>query len=334
MVGGISSAKASESPVITVVITVYKRTNYLCEALQSVLAQSYRSFEIVVTDDSCSDAVKGIVNQFNSPLIRYRGNPSTLGVALNLRAAVKEARGRYVAILNDDDVWEPDFLAELVTPLEQNKNISLAFSDHWIISGKGELDVKATDENTARYRNQLPSGVITNPTALVLEKNGVPLAMASLIRKDTIDWDLLVSHVSGAYDFWISCLLAATGRPFYFVPKRLTRYRVHDAMETARRAPDKNTNMAYIYAQLLEMNHFDGREEFLKSRLAQALFQVGKDNLYFNNLGSARGCFARSMKAKPSLKVFLALLLSYSPHQVRSWLRLSSNNDFPSSPTC
>lgn len=312
-------------PTVTVIVTVYKRTRFLNEAIRSALAQTLRSFEIVVTDDSDSDAVRAICDSFHSPLIRYRKNIFTLGVALNLRAAICEARGEYIAILNDDDAWEPEFLDRLVLPLQEDSNISLVFCDHWIASEDGSLDSPRTDANSVHYgRDILPEGKIDNLEELVLEKKAVPLAMAAIFRKDAIDLGLLVSDVAGAYDFWLSCLLAASGRLAYYVPRRLTRYRVHGQMETGRKAPDKNKNIIFIYEKLIELNLFPKRINFLYKRYSQWHFQVGKDLLWFNQPILARSYFLGALGAALNYKALLGIMLSYLPRNLREALKVTA----------
>lgn len=97
------------TPKVSVIVTVFHRTEFLHKALQSALNQTFQDFEILVTDDSRSAKIRAIADSFGSDKIRYRANAETLGVALNLRAAVAEAGGRYIAVLNDDDSWEPSF---------------------------------------------------------------------------------------------------------------------------------------------------------------------------------------------------------------------------------
>jgi len=313
-------------PTVTVLVTVYKRTRFLNEAIKSALEQTFRSFEIIVTDDSDSDAVRAICDSFHSPFIRYRKNVFTLGVTLNLRAAICEARGEYIAILNDDDAWEPEFLDKLVLPLQEDSNISLGFCDHWIASEDGSLDSLRTDANSVHYgRDILPEGKIDNLEELVLEKNGVPMAMAAIFRKDVIDFGLLVSDVAGAYDFWLSCLLAASGRPAYYVSRRLTRYRVHGQMETGRKAPDKNKNMIFIYEKLIELNLFPKRINFLYRKYSQCYFQVGKDHLWFNQPTLARSYFFGALGSPLNYKALLGIMLSYLPRRFRVALKATAH---------
>lgn len=307
------------SPTVTVIVTVYKRTRYLHQALQSVLDQTFADYEIIVTDDSVCDEIRSICDSFNNLKIRYRTNTSTLGVALNLRAAISEAQGKYIAILNDDDAWEPEFLHKLVAPLEQDSCRVLSFSDHWIITEDGSIDRCKTDENTARHgRNTLCEGDVKDLCELVLEKNGVPLAMASVFRKDTINAELLVKDVSGAYDFWISCLLSASHGTAYYTPERLTRYRVHGGMETKRKAPDKHENMVYIYRRLIELSLFPDKTRMLQGRLSRALCSVGWYKLYFDEVCEARAHFIMSFKTVYGGKAIAGLLMSYLPAKVRS----------------
>ena len=262
-------------PAVTVIVTVYNRTQYLRQALESVFAQTFRSFEIIVTADSANEEIREICEAFGRPEVRYRRNPTTLGVALNLRAAMTEARGKYLAVLNDDDAWEPEFLEKLVAPLEQDARRVLAFGDHWVISESGEIDQAQTERTTRYYgRDVLPEGDVVGFPEFALEKNGVPLAMGSLFRKDAIDLDLIVKEVSGAYDYWIACLLAASGKGGVLRSRPVDpRYRVHGAMETKRQAPDKQENLVYIYRTLRERNAFPAKQasgdEILRPGVAQ-----------------------------------------------------------------
>jgi glycosyltransferase involved in cell wall biosynthesis len=301
------------------VVTVHNRVQFLRNALESVIGQTARSFEIIVSDDSNNPEIKSICDSFHRPDIRYRSNPAPLGVALNLRAAIAEARGQYIAILNDDDSWEPEFLALLLPPLEDSSERVLAFGDHWIMSEDGQIDVGQTDENTGRYRRDtLPEGEIRDWETQAVLDHTVPLAMAAIFRKDAVNWDLVVKDVAGAYDFWITCLLASTGRPAYYIAKRISRYRIHSSMETARKAAGKNENMVFIFARLIELGMFSQLKVALRHRYRDALFVCGKGYLLFDQPSRAREYFLKSCKASVNTKALAGLLLTYLPRQLRS----------------
>jgi glycosyltransferase involved in cell wall biosynthesis len=305
-------------PLVTIIVTVFNRVDFLREALESALNQTMESYEIIVTDDADSDSTKSICLSFNRPdKIRYRSHPNTLGVALNLRSALLEAKGKYVAILNDDDSWEADFLARLIIPLELEPQRVLAFSDHWIMLGNGEIDIEKTNENTKIFkRNALSNGELRNTAEIALNKT-VPLVQAAVFRREALNIDLLITNVAGAYDFWITCMLAARGQPFYYVAERLTRYRTHQQMETLRPSADKFEPEIFIYRSLLNANYFSSWHKFIEQQLGYMLYRCGRAKLEFDDLEKARQLFRESIHLSPSWKAILRFASTYLPRKLR-----------------
>jgi glycosyltransferase involved in cell wall biosynthesis len=304
--------------LVTVILTVYKRTEYLEVALKSALDQTMKKFEIIIADDSGQNLAEPIYKLYKSDnRIIYQPNRKTLGIVNSVKLAIEKSRGKFISVLNDDDCWESNFLEKLTHPLCMDSNRVLAFSDHWIINADGEVDVLATEVNTKIYkRDSIQTGEVVDPKRMVLIDNGVPLAMAAIFRKDAISLKMLVSDVSGAYDFWISCLLASTGRPFYYLNERLTRYRVHSTMETGRRSIDKQLNMIYIFNSLLNLNMFPEYVNYITRRVSFYLYKAGRDNLYFNQFADARSYFRKAIKLSFNYRSVIALGLSYFPVKI------------------
>ena len=299
-------------------MTVYNRLAFFSEALRSVEQQRFQDYEVVIADDSGTGAARDASLASNNRRVCYSPNPASLGVALSLRRALTVARGKYVAILNDDDVWEPDFLARLVPALEADPKRVLAFCDHAIMDADGRIDDTATEQNTERFgRSRLPEGPIADPKGFVLRHNGVPLAMGSLFRADALPPDRLVRDVAASYDFWISSLLAASGGEFYYVPARLTRYRVHAEMETARRDPEKTRCLAFIARSLMAEPAFAGEREHLTRWLASLTVRAGRDYLYFDRVDDARQSFVSAFRMSAGWKPVAGYLASMAPASVR-----------------
>jgi glycosyltransferase involved in cell wall biosynthesis len=311
-------------PLVTVVVTVYTRTDFLACALESVVAQTFRDFEVIVADDSGNAGARSIVAQFSDPRVRYCPNERMLGIAASIRNALQHAAGKYVAILNDDDTWESEFLGRLVPALEADDRRVLAFGDHWIVSADGTLDRAATERNTILYgRAGLPQGEVGEPGRFVLEMNGVPLAMGALFRSSALDASRLSPEVAGAYDLWISAQLAASGGAFYYVPERLTRYRVHTGMETARRSPDKGDCAVFLFRSLIEQGAFPALKELLESLLARSTVGAGRDRLYFNDAVQARQLFADALRLRPGWRPLAGYMLTLLPFPLRRAMGVS-----------
>ena len=312
----------SSAPHVSVIVTCYTRTKYIAEALRSVLAQSYEDYEILVADDSGTAAAREIVAGFaQQKPIRYLAHDRTLGVATSIVRTVMQARGELIALLNDDDSWEPQLLERLVTALEADPRRVLATSDHWIMDANGKIVDDLSESWSVNFgRSELSEGVIPNPAQFVV--SGAPaINVTSVFRKRAIDWSLLVPQIAGAYDYWIACLLATTRRPIYYTPERLGRWRIHESMETARRAEDKHENSVYIYSRLLEHGFFDELKPILNAKLAEALFATGRDKLYFGRVREARFAFGQCFYRSRNPQALVQLLATFFPIALRKRLK-------------
>ncbi len=101
--------------LVSVLIPSYERPRYLREALASVLAQTHRRLEIIVHDNASPDRPGRHRRRLRRSAHRAAPQQATnLGVAANLAAGLARCTGKYVAILGDDDLWHPEFVAALV----------------------------------------------------------------------------------------------------------------------------------------------------------------------------------------------------------------------------
>ena len=127
--------KISSNPLISVCITAYKKEKYIGEAIESVLMQITNfDFEIIITEDRGNDRTLEICNQYQSlhpEKIRVIQNEINLGMTLNMLKGFELSRGKYIAILDADDVWsDPLKLQKQVDFLENNPDYSLVFHDN------------------------------------------------------------------------------------------------------------------------------------------------------------------------------------------------------------
>ncbi len=105
-------------PRVTVVMAVYNAAQFLEEAVASVLAQTWRDFELMVVDDASTDGSCAILDRFNDPRVRIIRHPSNRGASLSRNDAIRAARGEYIAIMDADDVCAPHRLERQVEYLD------------------------------------------------------------------------------------------------------------------------------------------------------------------------------------------------------------------------
>jgi len=117
-------------PVVSVLIPTFNRPQYLYEALASVLHQSYISLRVIVINDGGQD-VSDMVNSFNDPRLTFIDRKENRGKAFSLNEALNRAEGKYIAYLDDDDVYYPHHIETLVNALENQTDCQVAYSDFY-----------------------------------------------------------------------------------------------------------------------------------------------------------------------------------------------------------
>ena len=115
-------------PVVSVLISTFNRPKYLYQALASVLCQSYRNLQIIVINDGGED-VSDIIDSFNDIRLKYFNRKENRGKAYSLNEALSQAKGKYIAYLDDDDLYYPYHIQTLVDALENETDCQVAYSD-------------------------------------------------------------------------------------------------------------------------------------------------------------------------------------------------------------
>jgi len=125
----------------SVIITTYKRPHYLSEAIESVLAQSFKDFElIIINDDSPGEETEKVILSYNDPRIKYIRNEKNLGAAKSLNIALNNAKGEYIAIVDDDDVWvSKDKLEKQVLFLDKNLDYVIVGTSSITVENEKEI---------------------------------------------------------------------------------------------------------------------------------------------------------------------------------------------------
>jgi glycosyltransferase involved in cell wall biosynthesis len=118
----------TRGPLVTILLPTHNRRRYLPEALASVLRQTYRDLEIFVIRDG-GEEVSDIIQSFHDPRVVFIDRKVNCGKPHSLNEALARARGKYVAYLDDDDVYYPGHVRTLVDALEGPTDCRVAYSD-------------------------------------------------------------------------------------------------------------------------------------------------------------------------------------------------------------
>ena len=119
---------SDESPVVSVIIPIYNCARYLPEAIDSVLAQTYRAFEIIVVDDGSTDNTQEVLAPYGDQIRVIRQANAGRGAARN--AGILAARGDYIAFLDADDLWLPQKLEKQMALFGSRPEADWVYSDY------------------------------------------------------------------------------------------------------------------------------------------------------------------------------------------------------------
>lgn len=125
------------SVTVSVVIPTYNRARLVAAAIDSVLRQTYRDFEIIVVDDASTDDTERQLRRFGDSIV-YLKQERNAGVNASRNLGVRHARGKYIALLDNDDLWLEQKLELQVAVLDHCKQAGFVFSDFSVLKPSGQ----------------------------------------------------------------------------------------------------------------------------------------------------------------------------------------------------
>ncbi|MHC4555826.1 MAG: glycosyltransferase [Planctomycetota bacterium] len=124
--------KSKGSPLVSVIMPAYNAADYIAEAIESVLIQNYRNFELIVVDDGSTDSTKDIITSFKDNKIKSF-HKENAGPASARNLAIKKSKGAFIIFLDTDDMMTPDFIAKHLQEFENDPEADLVYCDDCLI---------------------------------------------------------------------------------------------------------------------------------------------------------------------------------------------------------
>lgn len=138
-------------PCVSIGLPVYNGENHLKEAIESLLAQSFQDFELIISDNASTDKTSEICQVYaqQDSRIRYVRNPQNLRASRNFNQCFEIAWGKYFQWVAHDDILHPDFLAKTVPVMDQDPSVVLCFSNAKVIDPHGTVLIDDYDRFAA-----------------------------------------------------------------------------------------------------------------------------------------------------------------------------------------
>lgn len=215
-------------PTVSVIMPVYNVARYVRDSIHSVLAQTFTDFELIIVDDGSTDASPDICRSFDDPRIEII-RQANRGLAGARNTGIRAARGRYVALLDSDDLWQAEKLAAHVAHLDANPDVGVSFDRSTFIDDDGR-----------------PLGIVQSPRlrdispAHVLLRNPIGNGSAPMFRREVFEdiatpgpdgelrWFDESFRQSEDIECWVRIALSTRWK-FQGLDAVLTLYRVSDS---------------------------------------------------------------------------------------------------------
>jgi len=205
-----------ENPYVTIFTTVYNGDKYLKKAIESNLNQTYRDFEYIIINNGSTDKSLEIIKSYDDPRIRIISLDNNIGLSNVRNLGYKEAKGRYVALLDADDISLPSRIEKQVKILDLYPDVALCSTNLVTINEKSEIISGQwyKKDNIPLEWQMLWSDIIANSSTMVRKE---------ILEKNNIKNNPELFPVED-YDLWCKTILHSR---IYRIDEVLIQYRVH-----------------------------------------------------------------------------------------------------------
>lgn len=307
------------APAVSVIIPAYNLAPYIAASLDSVFAQTFTDYEVILVNDGSPDT-----EEFERELQPYLDRIVYLkqengGASVARNAGLRAARGEFVAFLDGDDLWLPNYLDEQMKFIE-TRQCDLACADATFF---GDTADKAPTYMIA-WMNDAPETGDFGFLELVDAKRSVITSGVVARRQPIMDIGLFDESLRRAQDFDLWLRLASAGHRLSFQRKALLKYRCRT----------DSLSGGVINSHRRELNIFDKIEqsydlspeqrrdvaEIIRKRRALLQFELGKLYAARGDFAPAIQSFAEAYQLRPTLKARVALsLIRLAPRAVRAF---------------
>lgn len=243
-------------PLVTVFMPVYNSEQYIREALESILNQTYQNLDILLVDDGSTDRSVEIIKSYQDTRIRLIQNEKNMGIPYTRNVGLKEAKGKYIAIMDSDDIAVSNRIERQIQYLETNPHIDAIGSYYIQFGGKVEKKVMPKYTTPEELKIMLMFyNPIANPSAT--------------IRKETLDKHNIKYNldffVAQDYQLWVQLLKVGN---IAIQPEFLLKYRFGHENISKKSNRDKRKKrkqlIGRIHEDLLKFHGIDLTDEEIK----------------------------------------------------------------------
>jgi glycosyltransferase involved in cell wall biosynthesis len=304
-------------PMVSVIIPTYNRAGFIAAAIESVLRQSFKDVEIIVIDDGSTDNTSAILKPYYKHVV-YIPQANT-GVSAARNAGILQAKGDWIAFLDSDDEWLPEYLAYQMDGTRRHARVRTHITNSLNVLLDGRT-IEAFRHNNliAEFRGN-DELLIERPLHHVIKYRLTALQPTIVHHRTLLKAGLFDHSLSIAEDYDVICRMALMG-PFRISRTALASiYRRRESTENltsqlSQKGIYSFESFAKVHSHLLKGNLVDGRERIiLRKVLSSDRRAVGNLLLRCGKGSDARRYFREALYVHSSVKSIFKYLFSLLP---------------------
>ncbi len=298
----------------SIILPTFNRgSTYLRDAIESVINQEFKDWELIIIDNDSTDNTIELVESYNCKKITIYNINNEGIIAKSRNLGIENASGDFIAFLDSDDYWYPNKLKVCNDIIVNNKVNLVCHGEKWVVDVNKSIMKKYGPKERFIYENMYNSGTsAVSSSAVVINKN--------LILKAGMFDDSPEIITSEDYDLWLR--ISNIDHNIYFSEEILGVFRIHESSESS----DVQKNS--LSTELVLRNHFNKYPRNDKLNISMALSNLWSASaktlqirgLYLESLKF----YIKSLKNRFSIKIIFFILTLFIPHKVLTFLYYDS----------
>ena len=289
-----NNSSQSSFPLVSVIIPYYNGEEFIEEAIESVINQSFSSWELIIVDDGSPNPPKKIIAEHvSNNQIKYIRHNKNKGIAQARNTGIKNSNGTYVAFLDQDDIWLDSKLKLQVAVFENtNYDIGMVCTGMYFITSSGKICYQFDGFDSGNQKEMIKN------MFLQLTNSGTVMMVKKECMNETgfFDDDY---YAYDDFDFWIRM---AASFNIQYINRSLAKKRLHQSNVSLQKLPLLVTDALKAVSRACEMHPF--LMKYQNKALSKLYYRYGLNYLFSNNLPIGRkylkkaiGCYFLCWKA-------------------------------------
>jgi glycosyltransferase involved in cell wall biosynthesis len=297
-----------QQPLVSFVVLCYNTERYVGDCIRSILSlDTDVPFEIIALDDHSPDGTYAVLQSFTDPRLKAIRNQKNLGHALAMEIAIREAKGKWIARIDSDDRYRPDFLSKTLPVFEKYPEVGMVYGDASMIGPNGEEYAPKCDQQHGG-RDFKGSELVQ-----LLGCNFI-CAPTIISRRELLLPHLPIpSHL--AFSDWYFTVNLARETEFYYIDSVIADYRVHSGNMHSKTVLDKSEERSifWLLDQIYRLPERTPALQAQKLELRRRIYgrhYVTLADKYFGAFmnGDARRCYLQAIVRRPAYIVTHGIL--------------------------